>query len=341
MVYLDIKFWIILRDVLVGLRNAPVEKQLLSELREGVERGSLFCPISDASFGELLKNANVESRRITAKLIDQLSLGVTLIPYDLRVATELAHLLHFAKTPNQVHPLKHLVWAKLSYVMGFSHPSGTPFDAVTELAMQKEFFDHMWNIPMEQIIDAIGDTPLPADPFHALSHKINELNAQHREELNSFIQTYDSELHGMIGVFINLAVDIVHQMVVAENGPRPRLSLEQWTEQARQLHNLLFAASKKDGLKDSLSTLKIHASLNASVRWNKGQKLKPNDFLDFQHAAAALGYCDAFFTERSLRGLTTAAHVALDKKYDCHVVATPEDALAYLYTLKEGTNCSL
>src|SRR6266436_4161094 len=62
-----------------------------------------------------------------------------------------------------------------------------------------------------------------------------------------------------------------------------------------------------------LRTLHIHASLHASVRWNKSRKLKPNDILDFHHAAAALAYCDAFFTERSVRNIATQHHIALDK----------------------------
>jgi hypothetical protein len=113
-VYLDIKYWIILRDVVDGVRVAPIERELLSLLREGVAQGRLFCPISDSTFGELLKKADEKSRDVTAALIDELSLGITLIPFDNRAATELAHLLHSARTPNEVFPINHLVWSKLS-----------------------------------------------------------------------------------------------------------------------------------------------------------------------------------------------------------------------------------
>lgn len=40
-IYLDIKFWIILRDVVTGLGSAPAETTLLSTLREGVSKGEL------------------------------------------------------------------------------------------------------------------------------------------------------------------------------------------------------------------------------------------------------------------------------------------------------------
>jgi hypothetical protein len=44
-VYLHIKFWIILRDMVTGLRSDQLETNLLSSLREGVAEGRLFCPV--------------------------------------------------------------------------------------------------------------------------------------------------------------------------------------------------------------------------------------------------------------------------------------------------------
>lgn len=335
-IYLDIKFWIILRDIVGGLRNDPVETELLSLLREGVAKGRLFCPISDSTFAELLKKADAKSRDLTADLIDELSLGITLIPYDLRAGTELAHFLHSARTPNEVYPLDQLVWSKLSYVMGSLHPQGTPFDPATELRMQKMFFDHMWTLSMREMIHRVGDHALPnPERFEALAQRLNELNAQHSAELRSFAQTYENEVHGILDVFMDVAIDIVCQMVRAEYGERPSLSPEQRKEEGRQLHNLLFAAFKREGTKDALPTLHILASLHAAIRWNSQQRLKANDFFDFQHATAALGYCDAFFTERPLRSLVTAGHIALDRRYECHVIASSEDAVAFLRGLSD------
>jgi len=330
-IYLDIKFWIILRDVLGGLRNSPAEMELLLLLREGVARGRLFCPISDSTFAELLKNADTRNRMVTARLIDELSLGISLIPYDMRAATELAHFLHSARAPNAVHPLNHLVWSKLSYVLGFLHPGGTPFEPASELAMQKMFVDHMWTLSMQDMIDLIGNRSVPnLERFDALARRLNELNVQHRSELQSFAQTYENEVHGILDAFNDVAIDIVAQMVWTEYGQGPPLNFEQRKEEGRVLHNLLFAAFGKETTKDALPTLHILASLHAAIRWNRQQQLKANDFLDFQHATAALGYCDAFFTERPLRSLVTSSHIALDRRYGCEVIANPQEAVTYL-----------
>jgi hypothetical protein len=333
-IYLDIKFWIILRDVVTGLRNAPAEITLLSTLREGVYKGRIFCPISESTFGELLKKADVKSRAVTADLIDELSLGITLIPHDVRAGTELAHFLHSAVTPSEVLPLDQLVWSKLSYVLGFLHPRGILFDPTTELTIQKMFFDHMWTLSMREMVDHIGDKALPnPERFEVLAERLNELNAEHAGELRSFAQVYENEVHGILDTFMEVAIDIVSQMVQAKHGGGHELSQEQRKEEGRQLHNLLFAAFKESRAKDALPSLHVPASLHAAIRWNRHQRLKANDFLDFEHATAALGYCDAFFTERALRTLVTASHIALDQRYGCDVVASPEEAVTYLRTI--------
>lgn len=175
---------------------------------------------------------------------------------------------------------------------------------------------------------------LPNPEFHEpLAQRLNRLNAEHAAELRSFKNTYDREVHGALDLFEDVIVDIVSEMVHAKYGDRPPLGPEERKEEGRQLHNLLFAAFEKEATKDTLRTLHILASLHAAVRWDKQRQLKGNDFLDFQHAAAALGYCDAFFTERSLRSMITSSHVALDRRYGCHVVASPEEADAYLRRL--------
>jgi len=330
-IYLDIKFWIILRDVVLRRRTSLVDQELLSLLRKGAVDSALFCPISDSTFVELLKQSDVKSREATACLIDDLSLGVTLIPFDMRAGTELTHFLHSARTPNQVYPLDHLVWSKISYVMGFFHPNRTPFDRFTELAMQKSFFDHMWGIPMREVIHRIGDRMLPnPEQYGSVAERLNRFNAEHAAELRSFRNTYDFEIHGIIDLFEDVLIDIVSEMVGAQYGDRPPLSPAERKQDGGQLHNLLFAAFEKETTKDALRTLHIMASLHAAVRWNKQQQLKANDFLDFQHATAALGYCAAFFTERSLRSMVTSSHLALDQRYGCRVVSSSEEASRYL-----------
>jgi hypothetical protein len=52
------------------------------------------------------------------------------------------------------------------------------------------------------------------------------------------------------------------------------------------------------------------ADLHALFRWNRDQQFKPNDWLDYMHAASALPYFDFFFTERVLARVVSAQPLA-------------------------------
>lgn len=329
-IYLDMRFWIHLRDA-QRFGVGGLHGDLLAELRRVVATSKAFCPITESTFLEVFKQTDEDTRSMTAKLIDELSLGVTLIPFDVRIGTEIAHLLHAARTPELVHPLRHLVWSKLSYVLGFVHPSTKAFDDATSLALQKAFFDHMWTIPLIEINRYLGDKLWRRDPLHfeGMARRLNEANRQHSGELKSFKQTYQTELIGSLDLYAGLAADILCSMVPVSVGPVPQPGSVQRKEMERQCLALLVAALKTDRGKNALRTLHIHTCLHAAVRWNKQQQIEANDFFDFHHASAALGYCDALFTERGLRAMVTRGDLALDKRYDCFVTSNIEEAVLY------------
>jgi hypothetical protein len=54
---------------------------------------------------------------------------------------------------------------------------------------------------------------------------------------------------------MDVTLDIVSQMVQAKYGEGNQLSSEQREEERRQMHNLLFAAFKKERTKDTLPSL--------------------------------------------------------------------------------------
>ncbi len=332
-VYLDLKFWIGLMDAEAVSTDSPYG-DLLRALRRAVHCGRAFCPISDSCFLEVFKQSDPATRRRTAELIDELSLGVTIIPFDLRVGTEIAHLLHSALAPNQVFALYELVWTKLSNVLGYFSPSVNMFDADTGRAIEKAFFDYMWTIPLSEMERRIGDSLSGGDEHHArLAETLTRDIQTHASGLKSFDQAYDHEVVGVLDLYAGRAASILLDMAPPSLGPRPARDSEEYKDIERQSLGVLAAAIKTERGKATLRTLHIETCMHAAVRWNKGQKFKANDFFDYQHAAAAVGYCDAFFTERSLCSLLTRSDLALDKLYQCTVVATPEAALEYVSRL--------
>ncbi|NMG55403.1 hypothetical protein [Aromatoleum aromaticum] len=330
-VYLDQKFWIILRDVVAGTRTATDEVELLELLRERVASGRAFCPISESSFVELFKQRDTRTREATARLIDELSLGVSLIPFDERVVLEMESFILSEGGRKDLVPLHRLVWSKLSYILGQVHPARTGFDAATELALQKAFFDHMWTISLSEMVRIISASmPPDGDAFHTLAKRLNAGNAQHADELRSFNQTYGIELRGGLDLVAPLAADIVREIAERATGRSMLRDGDEWNDLVRQWHAFLAEAFKKDEVKDALRTLHINTSLHAAVRWNKAQRFEANDFHDFHHAAAALGYCDVFLTERGLKSMVTASHIALDTRYGCRVAADVREGISAL-----------
>lgn len=337
-VYLDQKFWIILRDVATNKRSAPDEMALLALLRQEVASGLIFCPISESTFVELLKQEGAATRLATAHLIDELSLGICLVAYDERVELELEHFIRSQATERDVVPIRRLVWSKLSYVLGQIHPTNTGFDMATEKALQKAFFDRMWMLSLSEMMRILGDSMLPEEPYGRLADRLNVGNVKHAHELKSFQKTYDIELKGVINLVAPIAAGIVFDMVkqaVGQSMPREGMD---WTNLVKQWEIFLFKTFKQGEGKNVLRTLHIETCLHAAVRWSKGRQLEANDFHDFHHACAALGYCDVFLTERSLKAMVIANHIALDVLYSCRIASNVKDALMLLRRQSELIN---
>jgi hypothetical protein len=75
-IYLDLKYWINFRKVLLEQPADSVYVSLFEILTEQVNRGTVVCPLSFWVFEELLKQHDPLTRKATAQLIDQLSNGV-------------------------------------------------------------------------------------------------------------------------------------------------------------------------------------------------------------------------------------------------------------------------
>ncbi|WP_447916070.1 hypothetical protein [Delftia acidovorans] len=331
-VYLDLRFWIGLRDA-ARFETPGVMMSLLCALRGAVAAGQMFCPITDSTFLEMFKQADPQSRAATADLISELSLGATLLTYDMRVGTEIAHYVHAARTPEAVDPLRELVWSKPAYVMGFVDPVSMAFDPATSLAMRKAFFDHMWDdVTLIQVCDMLGDKFVDADPlrFRETTGLVNEQIRTHADSLKNMKTAYQHELVGVLDLFAGQLATILAPTLPPEAGPLPKEGTPERAEVDLQCLAFLVGAFGTEAGRKALRTLHINATLHAAVRWNKGQALKANDLFDFQHACAALAYCDAFFTEGPLCTLVSRPDLGLLEQFDCFVSADVAACLAYV-----------
>ena len=328
-VYLDKRFWILLRDVHIGRSTHPDVCRLLDTLRLFVQKGCLVCPISDSIFLELLKQEDINTRRSTAELIDELSLGVTLVPNQQRTGQELVGVFtKFADDGSDFHIVDHLVWSKLGYVLGVVHPSLPSSDPDTERAVQKAFFDIMWDFPLATQIDTVGeDGYQKPESFEATANQINELNREHQAEVRDFRRVYIDEFRGVLSLCMHHPRQWIEQQYELKTGLKCLSSPEQISKYENELYTFfgnLVAHRKLAAL--MLPTLHISALCYSAIRWDKKRNLSANDVYDFQHAAAAIGYCDAFLTEKPLMNLLSQRHLEINADFRCTVISDVEEA---------------
>jgi hypothetical protein len=330
-VYLDACFWIIMRDTALGTRIDPAAQKLLCHLRRGVANGRLVCPISASMFLELLKQPyNLERRIGTAQLIDELSLGVSMIPSQIVMGTEIHSFLLKAKGDVDIYPMQELIWTKAAYVLGDTYPSLMQLSPAEEMEIQKKFFDYLWRLSLSDIVKVMGDKIPPPDGFSELSRKTNDKNAEHKDELRSFAQTYDVELRGVVEIAGDMAADVIHHLYEKASGFHGSLRQDERSTSVNMCRNLLYYALKKPETRSALRSIHIGASIHAAMRWDKGRKFKPNDYYDFYHATAALSYCDAFLTEGPLHHLVTQTQINLEIVNGCRVFSDVQAAADHI-----------
>jgi len=333
-IYLDKRYWIVIRDVALGRRTDQSSTGLLVQLRRLVSSGTAFCPVSEVLFIELLKQTDLYTRRETAKVIDELSLGVSLAPEEERVGTELAHLFHATKNPNSVYPLDWLVWLKVPYAVSMAHPTNTSLAPTEERALQKTFFDQMWDMTLVELVDNLGDAEPPSLINCALlAEKLNVGMRTHAQEIRSFKQAYATEIAGALSVYSERAIEIFTRMEERLTGVMTNNSEAKKRETAVLLHKMLTNAMRLGKLSQRLPTLHVIAMCHAAYRWDTKRRFEANDIFDFHHASAALGFCDIFLTENDLRTQLTAGHLMLDKELDCVVLSDTGKAVAHLSSL--------
>ena len=330
-IYLDSRYWIFLRQAALGQPRRPQHSELLSLLRTAVQSGIALCPISDVAFLELMKHGDQETKLKTAILIDELSLGVALLTEEMRVGTELAQTLTGEAAGLEVHPLDHLVWVRACYVLGFDYPGVPGWSAAANLAAHKVAIDTSWHMSLEDLVSSAEDSHRPPDPFEETATELNTNARAHAHEIRSFEQAFITEIGGALSVFKGGIAHILEQIYEKKTGTPVTLTIAERAAFEQRVFSMsvnMFRADRKK-MAQKIPSLYVNAMCHAAARWDRQRNLDGHDLLDFHHAGAALGYCEAFFTENPLRVFLTSNHVALDQEYGCRVISEESDAIEY------------
>lgn len=320
-IYLDKNVWIWLRDVELGRAREPVHQRLSDGLRALVESGTHLCPASDITLLETLRQKDERTRIATAKVIDRLCGGLALAPYTRRREVEFFRWILSTLAPDfALRPAVEAAWVPVFHVVEPVVPHSDDLHpkllralqhAFLSASSEMEFADAVtWLGPLDpslggvreedfagQMTDRIverTDRGWTYDDVFAIEFRAGVVSSD--EALSSAIRSAGIVLHGVDG------------------GPAPSSVIEQYANIAVGLYD-------SGTLGDALPTLQVAAAHPAMIRLDPLRKYKKGDRMDSMHAAGALPYYDALFTDSSLRHLLTIPPASLASRFECKVVS--------------------
>lgn len=105
-IYLDTKYWIHFRDVILGrIDDGPIVEAY--ELLESLcESGVVICPISEDVFYEITKQVDEKTLSTSIALIDKLSQGVGLVSQEARIEVEILDFFTDIPTMEPIYTLQ-------------------------------------------------------------------------------------------------------------------------------------------------------------------------------------------------------------------------------------------
>lgn len=334
-VYLDTKFWLLLRDAHLCRDNQPGLQDLLKFMTNGVLAGKLICPISEDVFQEVIKQSDEVTLRATVALIDNLSAGVSLLSHEERLDAEVLYFLRSCTHPIEklYHP-HDLVWTKLSYTSGMNIPFNELFSEAENRLIQKAFIDQMWNMSLQEMIGLIGlDRLLTYPHMPDFSHFLNEEKDCYIAEKADFKNIFLTELGYILLREEKRFGGMFTYLFEKEHGYAPQSEEVQSTNSGRLFANQIYNVFKLQKAGNNLPAIEIEAGIHAQLIYDKTRRYKANDIYDINHAIAALPYCDYFFTEKNLREFIVRKNLAYDTKYNCTVVSSIIDAVSEIHQI--------
>ena len=331
LIYLDTNFWVNFRKVLEGNSNDHKDSALLYRLRELVGAGVALCPLSDATFVELMRQPEPR-RTATAQVMDELSQGVCIQEHQQRIRAEIRDFMDRARKNTLLHTRhpRDEVWTKCGYAVGDVVPQVDEIPPTLLAIMQRGFDDLLCSYRVEELVGMLAAAPANSPLFKLdAHHKQNQDKEIHFNEVRSFEQVFQGEMQNALELFVDdIARAFCDHSGLSENqlrdvGPSP----------VNKLINLMTTSLSNNPNLDILPTLRVAASIHATHWLDGPRKYKDHDAEDIMHAEAALPYCDFFFTEKSLASMVCSSPAKIAQFFGTVVCNNAGEALTALENL--------
>jgi len=336
--YLDTRYWIHLRDAAMGRPTRLEHSQILDCVRMLVSTGAAICPISDVAWLELSKQSDPATRRSTAVLLDELSLGIAIMTERERVIAEIEQFITRATETGPNPILRNRVWVRAGYVLGVAIPTIKEFSRGQNLLTQKTSVDLFWQISIQEMLETTGSFPTMPDSFEESAAKITAAMQRYAYQIRSIKQAFTAEIAGALRVFKDDIGPIVLRHFERSGGDRRSVTHERVEQASQKTLTALINAFvlKPKIMAQRIPSLYASAMCHAAVRMDKSRTFNGHDLLDIHHASSGIPYHDAVFTENPLRVLVTGGNVRLDRTFECAVLSQEHDVLSYLRGLSDA-----
>ena len=327
-IYLDMNYWIWLRDAAFHQPKLPIHTELWRRLRGLSKSGRVICPVSYPVFAEIMKQ-NIATRRRTACVIDRLCGSICIVDKSSRVRVQLSHFVWTKLLGDQtLKPSDRYIWAPGSHFLGMGHIDMLNWPSELNLKQQKLWLQFTQYLKFSDVFELTKEIPLAERDNWQHTLLQNFMSAWTRDRLRSLKATYKIEVGGSTDLIVKDIVDFSADLF--EQGIRSPLGPEaSHTDLAASLASIITSGLTMGRVTTYFPQYHIMGVIHATIRWMR-RRHQVNDLMDHQHATAALPYCNAFFTEHDLRDTLTRGPFHLDRAYGCDVISDPDDALIYL-----------
>ena len=325
-VYLDTNYWVRLRDAELG-KGSTSGVALLGRLRSLVASRKIVCVSHLTSMLEIAKQLE-NSARATTALVDELTEGVALAPTAELDALEIG-IYMFAKA-GSTWPTPPLQWTCLGQIAKSELSGGKVLPANLDNgrrhAVLKSTADALWNLSLSEVFEAFNwktKHRLQSDLDPETLIRVEE-RKRTRPLGGNLRKTCEAEFADLmkqnLGLFEAEFRKLLSPIGVAALGAKLPLT-------ARAMANHALKDYRAGTLGGHLPGFVIRTELYSMYECDPAYKLSSNDWHDWQHASAALPYCQLFLTERRLAHQVTKM-LHLDTKYQCRVMG-PDMEAAY------------
>jgi len=321
-VYLDVNYWTHLADAMDGYPRHPDYSCLFSALDDLVISGTATCVVGDDTLLELFKRKDPLKRLLLARTMDRLSNGIVIQHCFERAEQEVLEFFREKGQHTTCSPPAHLVWRKPCSFLGDIFPiPGPQISSQNAAAQSKAFLDYLWEMSFETMICTFKRIPTLPNWLRT-ADIINAANIEHQAEVRNFDDLFLSEVAGVLDI---IGFDIAHRRV--RDDVTGSTTISDVLEEFQTVKSWVVTAFTQKAAGSALPYVDIHAGIHTAIRRDKQRQLKPNDFHDFGHAAAAIPYCSDFLTDGPLKALICSSPLNFDQRYGCEVVSSVHEAL--------------